>query len=266
MLPGSKDPPKFSTVQGASPDQLLHNLREQIARLETARRPADEEPVSSGCQGLDRLLPGGGFRRGTLVEWLTRGDGSGRETLALFAAREACREGGAFIVLDPARDFYPPASARLGIAPEVLIVVQAAHPADNLWALDQSLRCPGVAAVLAKIEKLDGLTFRRLQLAAKQGGGLGLLLRPDTARREPSWAEVRLAIESVPAAVSSIREPVPTFGHPPNARRRMKIELLRVRGGTSGESIEVEVDDEARTVCLVPRVAHPAVGRRAAGA
>jgi hypothetical protein len=188
-----------------------------------------------------------------LIEWLAQGEGTAHETLAFLAAREVCREGGAVVVLDPARDFYPPASLRLGIPLELLIVVQPANSADHLWALDQSLRCASVAAVLAKIEKLDGRTFRRLQLAVEQGAGLGLLLRPDTARREPSWAEVRLAIEPVPVPV-------------PSARRRVKIELLRVRGGARGERIEVEIDDEARAVYLAPRMAHPTAHRRAAGA
>ncbi|MGO8746506.1 MAG: hypothetical protein ACLQNE_11000 [Thermoguttaceae bacterium] len=34
------------------------------------------------------------------MEWIAAGDGSGAETMALFAAREACREGGALVVLD----------------------------------------------------------------------------------------------------------------------------------------------------------------------
>ncbi|MCR4413671.1 MAG: hypothetical protein NUV77_14725, partial [Thermoguttaceae bacterium] len=248
MFPGTHDPPKATAIQSPT-EQFLQNLRDEIARLETARFPSGAGIVSSGCQGLDHLLPRGGFRRGTLVEWLSQGEGTGRETLVFLAAREACREGGAVVVLDPARDFYPPASLRLGIPPELLIVVQPANPTDHLWALDQSLRCAGVAAVLAKIERLDGRTFRRLQLAVEQGGGLGLLLRPDTARREPSWAEVRLAIEPVPIPV-------------PSARRRLKIEVLRVRGGARGECIEVEIDDEARAVHLAPRMAHPAARRR----
>ncbi len=153
--------------------------------METARRPADEAPVSAGCEGIDRLLAEGGFARGTLVEWLAAGEGSGAETLALLAAREACREGGAMVVLDQAKEFYPPASVRLGIAPERTIVVQAATIADNLWALDQSLRCPGVAVALAWLERLDSRTFRRLQLAAEQGGSLGFFLRPELRGTSP---------------------------------------------------------------------------------
>ena len=161
------------------------------------------------------------------------------------------------MVLDQAKEFYPPASAWLGIDLDRLIVVQPASMADNLWALDQSLRCPGVAVVLAWPERLDPKTFRRLQLAAEQGGGLGFLLRPEGARHEPSWADVRLWVEPTGKARN-----FPTCAN----RRSLKIEMLRSRGGASGRSVELEIDDETRTVHLASRLAHPAAGRRAAGA
>jgi hypothetical protein len=260
-----------------SPAAFVEALRQEIARLETARRPVGEAPVSTGCEGLDRLLPAGGFVRGTLVEWIAAGDGSGAETMALFAVREACREGGVLVVLDRVKEFYPPASIRLGIDPERMIVIQAASAVDNLWALDQSLRCPGVAVALAWPEKLDSKTFRRLQLAAEEGASLGFFLRPEQARQTPSWADVRLWIEPVCGGLGRISgrrdacttmrtSPAGTAEIPSAHRRCLRIQLLRSRGGASGGNVEVEIDDETRTVHLAPRLAHPASGRRAAGA
>lgn len=249
----SQKPVTNSTRQPAR-RQLLRTLKERIAGIERAGRPGgDQTPVASRCPPLDCLLPEQGFRRGTLVEWLADDDGTGAQTLALGTAREACREGGALVVLDEAREFYPPAAVRLGIEPDRLIVVRAANPADNTWALDQALRCLGVAAVLAWPEKLDGRTFRRLQLAAEQGGGLGLLIRPQRVRHEPSWADVRLLVE-----------PLPSAG--PAGGRRLRIELLHTRGGSRGGNVEVELDDETHTVHPVARLARPADHPRAAGA
>ena len=248
-----KQEPVPPPIQGLSRGRLLQALKEQIAGLEGAGRPAGEDPVASGCPPLDRLLPGRGFRRGTLVDWLSSGDGSGAQTLALGTAREACREGGALVVLDQAREFYPPAAVRLGIEPDHMIVVQAANQADNTWALDQALRCLGVAAVLAWPEKFDGRTFRRLQLAAEQGGNLGLLVRPQSVRHEPSWADVRLLVE-----------PLPPAG--PAGRRRLRIELLHTRGGSHGGNVEVELDDETHTVHPATRLVRPTDHPRAAGA
>jgi protein ImuA len=241
-------------IPAQSRGRLIQALRDQIARLEGARRPVDDgAAVSSGCEPLDRLLPGRGFRRGTLVEWLAIGEGSGAETLALHAAREACRDGGALVVLDRAQQFYPPAAARLGIELERMILVRARNQADHAWALDQALRCPAVAAVLAWPEKLDEHTFRRLQLAVEQAGGLGLLVRPERVRHEPSWAEVRLLVEPRPAPA-------------PEARRRLSVCLLRSPGGTSGRSVELEIDDETHPLHPASPLAAPADRPRAAGA
>ncbi len=240
-------------IHGGAGRELVEKLQQQIARLEGARRPPDAAPVSSGCEALDQLLPEKGFHRGTLVEWLAEADGAGAETLALLAARRACGDGGALVVLDQAGEFYPPAAVRMGFAVDQMILVQASNPADNLWALDQALRCPGVDAVLGWPEKIEGRAFRRLQLAAEQGGGLGLLVRPESARHEPSWAEVRLLIE--PCQASSFSRP----------GRRLKVQVLRSRGQTRGGTIEVEVDDETYAVHLAARLDRPTIQSRATG-
>lgn len=231
---------------------LVNRLREEIARWETARNASHGGVISTGCPAWDALLPGGGFRRGSLVEWLAEGDGTGRQTLALYVARQACREGGVVVVLDPERNLFPPAVFHWGIPPEALIVVQPSDPGEHLWALEQSLRCRAVAGVLAGLEKLDPLVFRRLQIAAQQGGGLGLLFRPEGARQEPTWAEVRFWVEPRPGGF---------WGG-----RRVKIEVLRLRGGIAGGSIELEIDDATGVVHLASAVGHPAAVYRAAGA
>jgi hypothetical protein len=234
-------------------------LQTQIARLEGSRAPETGVTVSTGCAGLDRALPDRGFRCGTLVEWLLAGEGSGGETLAWIVAREAYREGGVLVVLDETQEFYPPAVARLGIDPARLVVIRASHAADNLWALDQVLRCPAVAAALARLERLDGRTFRRLQLAVEQGGGLGLLLRPETARHEPSWAAVRLLV--TPLAGQKAEGGLPPVLRPPSpATRRLLIEVLHSQAGVREGSVEVEIDEETGTLHLVPPVADPAAG------
>lgn len=232
-----------------SPPPLVQRLQEQIARLEKGRRGTEAAVVSSGCPPLDALLPDRGLRRGALVEWFSDGDGTGAGTLALLAARQACADGGVLVVLDTERQFYPPAAVRGGLAWEQLLVVQASTAADQLWAMDQALRCPAVAAVLTWPPPLDGHTFRRLQLAAEQGGGLGLLLRPAHVVHEPSWAEIRLRVE-----------PLAAVGQP---GRRLRIELLRGRGLREGTWVEVEIDDATDTVRLVASMAAAATRPRA---
>jgi hypothetical protein len=141
--------------------------------------------------------------------------------------------------------------------------------ADHDWAMDQVLRSSAVAAVVAWPERLDGRTFRRWQLAAEQGDGVGLLLRSAAAaRNDPSWADVRLlveplAIECATACSQVGPSPTPTnsllaskqWHTPLSSKRLLRIVLLRCRGGADGRTVEVEIDDETYRV-------HPAAERR----
>ena len=226
--------------------EVVHTLSEQLRRFEGSRRNTDWGRISSGCAGLDRLLPGSGLMRGTLVEWLGVGPGSGASTLALLAAREACRrsettiEGGPVVFVDRRRRFYPPAACSWGIDPAMMIVVRPANDADEGWVLDQVLRSSRVAAVLAWPERLDARVFRRLQLAAETSGGLGLFVRGEKAREEPSWADVRWLVRPRPIAVPQADS---TFHG-----RRLQVELVRARGGPARGAVELEIDPQTGTV------------------
>lgn len=178
--------------------------------------------VSSGWSELDAILPGGGFRRGSLVEWFAQTErssaeqvacdrrsedassrrlgvwGHGAGLMALRVARELCRSGGTLVVLDPGERFYPPAAAAWGVDLERLIWLRVKEAREAFWALDQALRCPAVRAVWCCLGSwdahLDGRWFRRFQLAAEASGSVGLLVRSVAYRGRPSWAELQLEV------------------------------------------------------------------------
>ena len=211
--------------------------------------------VSSTCEPLDRLLPAGGFRRGTLVEWLSASPGSGTGTLAMLIAREAAIEGGVVVIIDSAGWFYPPAAAALGIDLDRMIIVRPNTVRDVIWSLDQSLRCPGVAAVWAPLnDQVDQRDFRRLQLAAESGATLGLLLRPTTVRGKPTWSDIQLLVEPCPVHSSSTSE---TGQHIPHSHiphsRYVRIQLARCRGQLQPDAtLDVEIHDNCGSLTARP--------------
>jgi hypothetical protein len=258
-------------MDGSSPARqaLVAALRRKVERIESHHPLADEQILSCGSPLLDRLLPAGGLRRGSLVEYLAPGPGCGAMTLAMAAAREACREGRALVVFDRRRTFYPAAAAAWGIDLAGLLILQPADDAAELWALDQVLRCPGVGAVLAPCGVFDGRDFRRLQLAAESGGSVGLLLRPARFRGQPTWADVQWQVGQVCNLPGKIdrRQNVP-------AAWRLQVELVHCRGGPSGQAAIVELDETTGTweesdasqtnpVHSSAQLAHPAPARRA---
>jgi hypothetical protein len=245
--------------------EVVNILAEQVRRLEGSWRAAEKGPgITSGWPSLDRLLPGGAFCRGTLVEWLADGRATGACTLALTAAREACREAGSLVVIDREHEFYPPAALELGIDLARLIIVRP-RDKDHAWAVDQALRSPAVAAVLCRPARWDDHTFRRLQLAAETSGCLGLLVRPGAVRGEPSWADLRLLVE-----------PMQSHARGPAAvERRLRVELLRSRARARGGAVELalpsqeseRVDEyEKSPLHLASQLAAPATRRRSARA
>jgi hypothetical protein len=186
--------------------------------------------ISTGITALDRLLPAGGLRRGTLVEWLAAGRGGGAGSRAIVAAAQAAAAGGVAVTVDRARRFYAPAAVALGLDPQRPVLLRPRTTVDEMWALDQVLRTAGVAAGVWWGGALSGIHYRRLQLAVQRSGALGLLVRPAAMRAVPSWADVRLLAEArcIPGA----------------GGRRLRIEVVRCRAGAGGGSVEVEIDDE----------------------
>jgi hypothetical protein len=272
---------------------LRHKLAEAQGwhALRYSQGHASHEIISTGIPALNALLPAGGLRQGTLCEWLAE-EGTLAATLALHAVREAIRSeeenAGAKVwaLIDEAGDFYPPAAAGWGIDLDRLLLVRPADARQAAWAVEQCLRCPGVAVTWCKavaplcgtkllprskvavslremrpkvaVSLRETQLLRRWQLAAERGGGIGLLFRSLAARHEPSWADVRFWVE--PLAVG------PQLKNESRAGGRVRVELLSCRGGFGGGAVELEVLHETGVVRVAGPVADPAARPAAAGA
>ena len=198
-------------------------------------------------------LPALDLRPGIIVEWLVTRPGAGALTSTLQILSRCLGGRGAWVVVDPVRESYVPAISGWGLDPARTLLLHPGTVQETCWAIEQCLRCPGVAATWACIEqRLSPTVLRRWKRAAEVGGGVGLLFRPDCARREPSWADLRLRV-------------TPLSGGRGDSRR-IKIDVLYRRGGLGGSTQVWEIDHAAGDVRLVPEVAHPATAERAARA
>jgi hypothetical protein len=236
---------------------------------ELAGREHARESIPSGFSAVDRLLPAGGVRRGSLIEWLaggeaTPGDVTGGAGAVSLALAVACRLAGAaagprlIVVVDRAGWFHPPAVLPWLGDSRQLVVARPSTDDDEIWAIDQALRCHGVAAVVAWPRSVvrqrgsitaphDGLpvaraggrprptaqwttAMRRWQLAARSSGAVGLLVRPAATAGEPSWAEARLAVAPLPGGTL--------------LERRLRLERVGSAwsGGAEGQAAETVLD------------------------
>lgn len=237
---------------------ILADLSARIRQLERARvRTVRNMPVSSSpAVGLNRLLPDVMSLRGGLIEWLSDVKGAGGTSLAVLASQSAI-ENELWVFVDGQQQLHAAGFASLSLDLRRMVLVKPERPTDVLWAVEQALRTRGVGAVVCEVDRLSSAAFRRLQLAAETGGSLGILLRPERVRHQPSWAEYRLLVRPLATAGP------PSASHP---RRRLLVEVLRGRKGFTTKSVIVELDDADGRVCLVAELASATTAVRATGA
>jgi cell division inhibitor SulA/protein ImuA len=160
------------------------------------------ETIPTGHPALDDILPGGGWPRTGLVEILLEHHGIGelRLLLPLLVRHGAgAPEGGVRRWLCWVAPPYVPharALAEAGVDVDRILLVHAREDGQALWAMEQALRSEGSALVFGWVGRAKGAQLRRLQLAAEEGGALGVLFRPQAARAESSVAALRLELSS----------------------------------------------------------------------
>ena len=235
---------------------LVEQLRNRIERIETSARVDDGQTISSGCAAIDSLLPAGGYRRGTLIEWVgglglqhplsseacttsTSSGGCGADYLSLLTAANACADGGALVIADRYQQFNPPAAAAIGIDLGNVVVIRPPEeksPHDRryddefFWAIDQALGCSAVAAVWGAIDRIGERWFRRFQLSAEASGTMGLFVRPALAMSQPAWSEVRWHVMTRRSHVAAA------------ATQQLELMLARCRGGRSGQRVGLQIN------------------------
>jgi protein ImuA len=205
---------------------VLEQLCARLAQLEAAGRDGGSV-LPLGLPGIDRALPGGGLARGCLHELCGAPDHGAALGFAAVLLGRLMGNGGHVVWIGPRNELFGPGLAALGLAPERLIVVQARRAAARLWALEEVLRSPGLAAALAEVEQLSLTHSRRLQLAAEAQGVTALLLRPPGAGATPSAAATCWQIEAAPSEAAGGRRRA-------SGRPHWRVDLRRCRGGRTG--------------------------------
>lgn len=228
-----------------------------------AARARRRPPALLGAPGLDAAL-GGGLARAAIHEVMARdaGDLGAAHGFALalaarLAARPASgprgesggRTGRVLVVQDEEAvredgDLYGPGLALHGLDPARLVLVRAETTREALWATEQALRCPALAAVIAEISRVAGIydltASRRLTLAAREGATTGLVVRAGFGAHGTvlaSAAATRWIVAAAPSRPGLAGEPgLPAWS----------IALTRHRGGHEGSfHLEWNHDDRA---------------------
>jgi hypothetical protein len=241
------------------PVTLERPLREAIVTVKQLRERLGlfsfqhDEEARGDCPVQARSIPLLELRRGMIVEWWLGQPGAGALTSALPMLSRWLDGKGAWVIVDPDREWYVPAFSGWGISLSRILLLRPSTLQETCWVIEQCLRCPDVSVTWARIEsRLPATVRRRWKIAAEVGGGALLLCRPYAIQREPAWADLCLRV-------------TPLSGGQGDARR-ISIEVLYRRGGLGGSALVWEIDHAAGDVRLVPEVANPAAAQGAARA
>jgi hypothetical protein len=165
--------------------------------------------VSTGFEVLDRVLPGGGWPWGAVIEIFAERHGIGelRLWMPALASLSRSRERLWIVFVAPPLLPYAPALDSLGIDLDRVLLVDVGDRAEALWATEQSLRSGACISVMAWLRATDDTALRRLQLAAEARDCALLLFRPITelGRRSPAALRLRLTKEGADTRIEILK-------------------------------------------------------------
>ncbi len=212
----------------ASQISTIAGLRRYLERVDRQAYEAGAV-LPFGVEAIDRHLPQGGLLRGHLHEAIEGGAASQYAGLAtLFVAGILARMRGPVLWCLRGRDLFAPALARVGLHPDRVIFCETWKDRDVLPAMEEGLKCSGLAGVVGEVSRLSLNASRRLQLCAGESGVTALVIRrwhnatEKEAAGEPNAAATRWRIAPSPS---------PASGFDGMPRQHWQLDLLRVRGG-----------------------------------
>lgn len=150
------------------------------------------ETLSTGFDGLDAVLPGGGWPCGSLTEILVPQFSVVELRLLLPVLGALTTAARAVALVGPPMDPHIPGLRHDRINERHLIWSDVDTPRDRLWSTEQLVRSKKCGAVVAWLPHVRAENVRRLQVLASQCSGPVFLCRPDSAARDASAAPLRL--------------------------------------------------------------------------
>ena len=184
------------------------------------------DSVPTGFTALDQQLPGAGWPRAALTELLANHRGIGELHLLTPALARLSREERWVVLVAPPHRPYAPAFEARGVNLARLVVVDTRSDAETLWTAERCLRSTACAAVLAWPAAAPDRALRRLQVAAEEGKGMGVVFGPTRNAAQASPAPLRIQLSP--------------------QRNGIELQILKRRGGGWAPPLSLALDVPVR--------------------
>lgn len=212
----------------SSKKDIISKLQKDILLWQGFSPPPTGEAKGIGLGELENAFPNGVFPTGAIHEMVCPTAEHTAATGGLVGGllSSLMKQGGACIWISTARKLFPPALKAFNVTPDRIIFIDVQRDRDVLWAMEEALKCQGLAAVIGEVREISFAQSRRLQLAVEDSKVTGFLLRTDLKKLSSTVCVARWQISPLP----SIAEP----GLPGVSFPRWQVDLLRVRNGNPG--------------------------------
>ncbi|RYJ44264.1 ImuA family protein [Flavobacterium beibuense] len=211
-------------IPSAEKIEIVRQLQAKIDAMQGLGKPL-REPAHGDLAPFTAAFPGQVFPTGAIHEFISYEVTNAAATRGFITALTGrlMRKGGLCLWISRNRDIYPSGLRNFGLEPDRIVFINAAHPKDALWILEEALKCEALTAVISEIRELSFTDSRRLQLAVENSGVTGFIHRLCPRAENALACTTRWKITTLPS-VSVDNLPGVGFS-------AWDVQLLKVRNG-----------------------------------
>ena len=204
--------------------EILAQLQKDILSLQGLKKTGNRG-IDIGWGSVDNAFPDQSFPVAAIHEFISSSSEDKAASTGFVSGilSALMKEGGYCVWISSSRTVFPPALKLFGVQPDKVIFVDVKKDKDVLWATEESLKCTGLACVVAEIADLGFNASRRLQLAVEQSRVTGFIVRDQPRKLSITASVTRWKITSIPGIA---KDNLPGLGYP-----RWQVDLEKVRNG-----------------------------------
>jgi len=208
-------------------ENIIAQLQQEILQMQ-GFTPHSGNSVRLGLGPLEAAFPNGVFPTAAVHEFMCHSIEEIAATEGFIAAIVAAfmKSDMVCIWISKSPHLFPPSLTALGITPDRIIFIRLKREVDVLWALEEALKCEGIAAVIGELKDISLTASRRFQLAVEKSHVTGIIIRQYPRDLNTNACTARWNISPRP---SELQERMPGIGYP-----RWNVELQKVRNGKPG--------------------------------
>ncbi|MBS1599500.1 MAG: Error-prone repair protein ImuA [Bacteroidetes bacterium] len=224
-----------------SKKDIIARLQREILPLQGLKHMPGSDDLQFDLGPISTAFPNGVFPLGAMHEFISKTPEDSAATNGFIAALTGwlMRSNGAVLWVGSSRRLFPPALKFFGITPDQIVFIEERKEKNILWAIEEALKCEGLAAVIGEIPEINFTASRRLQLAVEQSRVTGFIHRQNPRTLHANACVSRWFVTPLPSMINDVSG----VGFP-----CWHIELAKIRNGKPAAWQMKWVDNKLQTI------------------